>query len=433
MSVSGTYTETPAIFLRPRPLSRTPGSFMLLPLLPRPRPVKPLPAEVWSKVLSYVVDDEEGGRMGIPVRRALLREKWKLLFVCKSWVNVVLPLLYSRVQIFTVTTLGKFVAHLSSSDTRWDSIRRIPYSTPGRWIALVHSTDLLLVDSNITRLFPLLPFLTSLYLVPEILLSNRALDALHIKDGIGQLRSLKGIKISAPVGHSSTLPLVPNPDAVIQLLQSCPRLEQLEIACDPRSLREQGAALPPLLHLPNLKFLCLSAIPICRLFLAILSTPLPELRHLAVTPYGGQRTSQLSALLAAHGRGLPRHLLVPIGDLPAPPVLTSCPELHYLSLDRPLPVLTLPALAQDAESSHPHPLRVVTIPRPNARFLREVEAVLPRLPSLTVVRVRAVRWLRSGVSGKALEAGVQGEMRDWRCRLMRKGVRLVDNEWRDPE
>ena len=86
MSLAGICTETPAIFLQPRPLARTPGSFVLLPLLPRPRPVKPLPAEVWSKVLSYVIDDGEDCPMGISEKRAHLRKKWGLLFVCKPWV-----------------------------------------------------------------------------------------------------------------------------------------------------------------------------------------------------------------------------------------------------------------------------------------------------------------------------------------------------------
>jgi hypothetical protein len=86
MSLAGTYTETPAIFLQPRPLARTPGSFVLLPLLPQPRPVKPLPTEVWSKILSHVVDDGEESPMGLPERRACFRKKWELLLVCKPWV-----------------------------------------------------------------------------------------------------------------------------------------------------------------------------------------------------------------------------------------------------------------------------------------------------------------------------------------------------------
>lgn len=385
-----------------------------------------------------------------------------------------LPLLYSKVHIFTVSTLEKFVAHLSSSDQRWDSIRRIPYSTPGRWVQLLdlseivldHPTELLTVDSNLTRLFPLLPFLTSLYLVPEMLLSNRVLAALESKDGIGELRSLKGVKVSVPVGDASAQPPAPSPDAVIRLLGNCPRLAQLEIACpdvnnlelesvldlDFSSFRDEAQVTPPPpLQFPNLKSLCLCPVPIGALFLTLLRMPLPALRHLVVAPHSDRHSAQLSALLAAHGRSLislrintPRRLSTSIGDVPPPPVLTSCPELHHLALDQQLlPVLTLLEPAQDdggsgggsgsgSPQSHPHPLRVLTIPRPNARFFREVEALLPRLPSLAVVRARAVRWLRAGVTGKALEAGVQGEMHEWRRRFARKGVRLVDGDWRDP-
>jgi hypothetical protein len=318
-------------------------------------------------------------------------------------------------------------------------------------IALAHSTELLSVDSSLTRLFPLLPFLTSLYLVPEVLLSNRVLAALQCKDGIGELRSLKGVKVSVPVGNASAEPPAPSPEAVIRLLGNCPRLEQLEMACtDANSLElepavdlvEAEVTLPPPLHFPNLRSLCLSAIPFGLLFLTLLRTPLPALRHLVVAPHSDQHTAQLSALLAAHGRRLASLRIntrwrLSTGDVPPPPILTSCPELHYLALDQHLlPVLTLLEPAQDdgseAPHPHPHPLRVLTIPRPNARFLREVEALLPRLPSLAVVRARAVRWLRAGVSGKALEAGVQGEMHEWRRRFARRGVRLVDGDWRDP-
>jgi hypothetical protein len=196
-------------------------------------------------------------------------------------------------------------------------------------------------------------------------------------------------------------------------------------------------------------------VPICPLFLVLLRTPLPGLRHLAVTPYSGRHTALLSALLAAHGRNLtslrintPRHSPAatstgeaqPLLHQPPPPpaaVLTSCPELHYLALSQPLPTLLTPSAPAAAvgtlDGQSPHPLRVLTIPRPSARFLREVEAQLPRLPSLVVVRARAVRWLPAGVSRKALEAGVQGEMHEWRRRFARRGVRLVDGEWRDPE
>jgi len=318
-------------------------------------------------------------------------------------------------------------------------------------VVLANSTESLAADSSFTRLCPLLPFLATLHFIPDMLLSNRALAALECKDGIGELRSLKGLKVSAPAAHASAQPLTgltPGPDSLIRLLRNCPLLESLEIACvdpigpDLESIidLDLDSALPPPLHLPDLKSLSLYAIPICALFLTLLRTSLPELRHLAVTPYSGRHTAQLSALLAAHGRSLtslrinrPRHLPTSTGDVPPPQVLASCPELHYLALGQPSPeVLMLPAPpALDGEQ--PHPLRVLTIPRPSARFLREVEAMLPRLPVLAIVRARTVRWLCSGVSRKALEAGVQGEMHEWRRRFARRGVRLVDRDWRDPE
>jgi len=300
-----------------------------------------------------------------------------------------------------------------------------------------------------------------------MLLSNRVLTALQSKDGIGELRSLKGARLSVSVENAPAQSPGPSPDAVVRLLRNCPCLEQLEMACvdtndlelepivdlDFSSFQDEDAeTLPPPLYLPDLNSLCLSTIPIGSLFLTLLRTPLPSLRHLVVAPHNDRHTAQLSALLVTNGRNLislrintPQHLPTSPGDVPAtPPILTSCPELHYLALDQQLlPVLTLLEPVQDVGSGssgdsagsgspRPHPLRVLTIPRPNARFLREVEALLPHLPSLTVVRARAVRWLRAGVSGKALEAGVQGEMHDWRRRFARRGVRLVDGDWRDP-
>ncbi|KAH9174184.1 hypothetical protein EDB89DRAFT_1849203 [Lactarius sanguifluus] len=464
MSLAGVYTETPTIFLQPRPLARYPGSFVLLPLLPRPRLVKPLPAEVWSKVLSYVIEDEDG-RIGVPVpeKRVRLRERWRLLFVCKPWVEIVLPLLYSNVHIFTASAFEKFAAHLCSSDQRWDSIRRIPYSTPGRWVRGLDLSEMapsavesLSVDTHLTRLLPLLPSLTGLCLIPEMILSNRALAALQCKDGIGELRLLKGLKISVTGDLASVQPpFVAKFDPIAELLWHCPRLEQLEILCTDTVnaelesvmdldllglLRDDGPtlSLPPTLHLPHLRYLSLSAIPICPLLLTLLRTPLPGLRHVVWTPYSDvDTTPQLGALLAMHGWNLislsistPRHLPISpaTGDARPLALLGSCPELQYLALDHPLPALA----AHSDGPPQPHPLRVLTIPRPSARFLRELEVLLPRLPALTVVRARTVRWLRAGVSGKALEAGVQGEMHEWRRRFARKGVRVVDGEWRDP-
>jgi hypothetical protein len=256
-----------------------------------------------------------------------------------------------------------------------------------------------------------------------MLLTNSVLTALQCKDSIGEQRSVKCVKLSVPVGNAPAQTLGPSPDAVVRLLRNCPRLEQLEMACadannlelepivdpDLSSFRDEvTVTLPPLLYLPNLKSLCLSTVPIGSLFVTLLRTPLPSLRHLVVAPHRDQHTAQLSALLATNGCSLtslrintPRHLSTSTGDMPAPPLLTACPELHYLALDQQLlPVLRLLEPAQDVGSGsdggvgsgspRAHPLRVLTIPRPNARFFCEVESLLPHLPSLSVVRARAM-------------------------------------------
>src|SRR6266702_3199887 len=66
---------------------------------------------------------------------------------------------------------------------------------------------LLSVNSHLIRLFPHPLFLTSLYLIPEIVLSNRVLAALKCKDGIGKLRSLRGLKVSVPMNSPSPSPM----------------------------------------------------------------------------------------------------------------------------------------------------------------------------------------------------------------------------------
>ncbi|KAI0040277.1 hypothetical protein FA95DRAFT_1599491 [Auriscalpium vulgare] len=447
----GTYTETASVFLRPRPLARSPSSFLLLPLLPKRAPLKELPSEVWSKVLAYVVHNEDDDKLEGEHKRTQLRARWNILLVCKTWRDVALPLLYFNVTIFTASALQAFVAHLNTSDQRWDSIRRIPYSTPGRWvqgldvsaIAPTSAAGTNDVDALLTRLFPLLPFLTRLLLMPQLLLSNRALHSLRSKDGIERLKALRGLLRPVPKDLESAME--PD-DPLLELLRASSSLEQFEVVSPdnvppdlPREAQPAGGdedrpALPVVLplRLPSLKFIALLAVPVSPLFTTLLRTPLPALRHAMVTPYDDSPTSSFTSFLAVHGAGLstlhvntPKHWPT-VDHPPAWPLLQASPELKHLVVDYPLPTLVVPP-------GTTHPLQALTIPRPNQRFLRELEALLPRLPKLAVVRAKNVRWLRRGVSGKALEAGVQGEMRDWRRRLGRKGVRLVDGDWLDPE
>lgn len=52
-------TSTALILLRPRSLAKGAGSFFLLPLLPTRPLVKPLPAEIWTRILEHVFEGFE--------------------------------------------------------------------------------------------------------------------------------------------------------------------------------------------------------------------------------------------------------------------------------------------------------------------------------------------------------------------------------------
>ncbi|OBZ68403.1 hypothetical protein A0H81_11638 [Grifola frondosa] len=127
--------------------------------------------------------------------------RWGLLVICKDLKAVALPLYYARVRITSLPTLAKFTAHLHDSDQKWDSIRRIPYSTPGRWVQCLDLSDLqccvkvevFRIDALLTQLFPLLPLMTRLILNTPIILSRRALTSLACRDGISNLRVLMGV------------------------------------------------------------------------------------------------------------------------------------------------------------------------------------------------------------------------------------------------
>jgi len=77
-----------------------------------------------------------------------------------------------------------------------------------------------------------------------------------------------------------------------------------------------------------------------------------------------------------------------------------------------------------------HHLKTLSIPRPKGDFWPVLERLLSHLPDLAVVRARDVRWVRQGISARAQEAGVQGEMKEWQRRLARRHIRVVDADWR---
>ncbi|KAH7886012.1 hypothetical protein F5I97DRAFT_1189094 [Phlebopus sp. FC_14] len=440
------------ILLCPRPLARYAGRFLLLPLLPHQPQLKPLPSELWARIFALVLAAgvPASSQRG-PVGRAEVC--LSLTMVCKSFKDVALPLLYSHVQIRTVSCLDKFTSRLFAADQQWDSIRRIPYSTPGRWVQILDLSEMagtldarqtFVVDTLLTKVFPLLPFLAKLSLSSALPLSRRALASLTNRDGNSNLLALGGICYDVSLSSTTTT----GEDPFVQLLYTCRNLERLEIignGIDPIDLDSYPDGLELVqvpvstvkLHLPHLHSITLLSMPSSSLMYALLHTSLPRLKALSITPYHDipYPASFVSRFLEIHGRDLltlsfftPKSW--PTRLHPSPPALfDSCPNLRHLSLEYPLPTLILP---DGIDSAPPAlPLQILSIPRPNNEFGRNLERLLLSLPSLKVVRMRDVRWLRRGMTNRAQEAGVQGEMRDWRRRLARKGIRLLDGDWKE--
>lgn len=305
-------------------------------------------------------------------------------------------------------------------------------------LAFTSQSEAFLLDSLLTQLFPLIPFLVRLALNPSFVLSRRAIAALANREGSTYLRCLEGISY-VPSSDSSVTDCG---DPLVQLLRCCINLEELEIIGPGLDPTEFEFAAPDsaehpckplnLRHLHTVTLLSMHTSP---LMFTLLNTSLPALRKLTLTPYDDipYPASLASQFISTLGHSL-RSLLLdtpkswPTRLHPSPAtVLHTCPNLNHLSLENPLPVLSVPP------SLKSHPLRILSIPRPKADYWRILEGYLPHLPQLAVIRARDVRWLRRGMTLHAQGAGVQGEMREWNQRLSRRGIKVLDADWKECE
>ncbi|KAJ7242587.1 hypothetical protein B0H12DRAFT_1132263 [Mycena haematopus] len=418
-------STTQTILLRPRPYAQRAGSFFLVVLLPLPKIVPSLPSEIWSAIFEFVA-----------IKQPLLR-------VCKAFKELASPLLYASVAISNINAFEKFVARLHFADQRWDSIRRIPFSAPGRWVQTLDLSGIeytgqsqaLLIDSLLVKLFPLVPFLARFSMNPSFVLSRRAMESLGQRQGTVNIRTLEGLSYM-PSGS-------PTEGSLVQLLRCCPNLEELELigrGLDPAEMDSsfQNAELSTTdsfmpLTLPCLRTLTILSVYSSTFLFCLLLSPLPSLQKLTITPYDDVPAALSSRFIATHGASLRSLLLFtpkswPTRLHPSPhTVLCTSPTIRHLSLERPLPSqLTLPAGTS-------HPLQILSVPRPDPDFWPVLERLLPRLPALRAVRARDVRWLRKGMGSGAQAAGVQGELREWRRRLLRRGIRVLDAEWNECE
>ena len=270
--------------------------------------------------------------------------------------DVALPLYYERVDISTAAALERFTNLLHTADQRWDSIRRIPYSTPGRWVQALDLarlqcslwSEVCHVDSLLTRLFPLLPFLSRLTLNPTITLSRRVLGALSARDGNERLTSIKGVKlVSAAVDYD---------DPFLDFLQCCNNLEELEftgsgieplLIDSPDAIANIRNVSPKSVDLPRLHKLSVVSMHCSPIMFSLLHATLPSLNHLTITPYDDISipASLVLRFIEAHGDKLMSlHLYAPKSWptmlFPSPTTLLhTCPKLYHLALENPLPTL----------------------------------------------------------------------------------------------
>ncbi|KAI0330620.1 hypothetical protein GY45DRAFT_1323568 [Cubamyces sp. BRFM 1775] len=427
-----------AVWLKPRPLASCPGSFMLLPLLPSGSAPKPLPSDVWHNILEFAFA-LYGSKTSFAKADAA-RLSLGLLLISKDIHAVALPLFYAHTCVSSLSVLEKLVARLHAADQQWDSIRRIPYSAPGRWIQTLDmsalrcdsSEDSLRLDSALHRISPLVPLMTNLVMSPQIMLSRRALSSFAEREGASNLRSLAGVQLWTS-GQATE-------DAFVDLLRACTRLEELEIfgsGVDSAELLvgQDDPFAPPThfrpLHLPFLRRLAAFSMPTSPVLRALMLSPLPALRHLTLTPYDERSVpaSLIPRFITTHGPQLTSLYLYTVKQWPTAlfysprTLLDTCPSLRHLSLELPLPVLTLTTASE-------HQLEILSVARPSPEFLDVLEGLLPKLPKLRFVRARDVKWLRGGMSAKAQQAGVQGEMLVWKRKLGRRGIQLLDAEWK---
>ncbi|KAF7793447.1 hypothetical protein EIP86_004559 [Pleurotus ostreatoroseus] len=339
-----------------------------------------------------------------------------------------------------MSSLERFTQRLYAAEQHWDSIRRTPYSAPGRWVQTLDLSGLQCalwseichVDNLLTRLFPLVPFVQDICLNLSITLSRRVFLSLCGRDGNSRLHRLKGIKLNTPFCALD--------DSLVDLLKQCPNLVELEcsgpgvdgvlpdIAEGHKGDNDNSVQVLRLPHLQKVTMISMHSSPVMQ---SLLHSPLPSLTHLTVTPYDDVSipSSLVPKLIEKLGPNLTSlHLYAPktwpTMLFPSPTTLLhTCPKLRHLSLENPLPTLTVCSIYPK------HPLQILSIPRPDPEFLTVLESLLPKLPALKAVRARDVRWLRPGMGAIAREAGVQGEMYDWKRRLGRRGIHVLDADW----
>jgi hypothetical protein len=313
------------------------------------------------------------------------------------------------------------------------SLRRIQHSTPGRWVEsldLTHFSHLtqseyLKFDKLITQLFHVVPLMSHLALHTTVSLTRRAMQALSEAECVRSLKRLRGILIPS---HESIL----QSEALTYLLRSCINIQYLELLgpgldTDADLPDSDAIYAPANFSLPQLRSMTVLHIPFSPVLHALSRAELPSLRALTISIYVDVPESDASAFLEAHASKLSTLTLSSAQTWPPTTpsipsnILELCPQLRYLSLP------TIPPML--CEPSTPSQLAILSIPRPTKEFLSVVEKLFAG--SLREVRIREVRYLKRSMGVGAAATGSSADMLEWRRRLGRKRVVVLDALGRD--
>lgn len=322
----------------------------------------------------------------------------------------------------------------------------------------------------------MLPFLQQLLLHPTVMLTRRAISSIADTETALSLVHLTGIHVPASTQPRARASLE---DPLTNLIRCCVNLRHIEllgtgldvdsdVEDDPDTITPQGV------NLPYLYSMVILHVPYCPLLRTLANSELPSLRALTISLYTSAPHADSTKFFDAHATKLTGLTLFSAQTWPptsthAPSdILLRTPNLVYLSLPSsahrliaPTPKVTInrpiestlptspppgshgipassspSAILASPSSSHssstmrdrvslsPHPLRTLSIPRPTPELLSRV--VEPIFKELREVHVREVRYLRRGMGKGAEGAGNSASMTEWRRRLARRGVRVID-------
>jgi hypothetical protein len=341
--------------------------------------------------------------------------------------------MYTHVRISHPSSLTSFVTHLQASERTWDSIRRNPHATPGRWVRWFDISSLSLtrfhdsddlhpipkedmvtsrLHAGLAQALAFLPLLEELHLPSGFVLGRALLQALTVREGVARLRVVRGMRC------------LDEACVLASWLCASSSLEELHLGVvhygDGTTPESDRLTVEPLVLL-HLHTLTLTTLPSASLASLLSLARLPMLRTLALPP-----CPLSSAIIDIHGPLL--HTLIFDPDRSSwPPsrhstpsgILSCCSSLFSLSLSHPLAPLSFP-------DSHPLHTLALPAPRDDAAPFNALEKGLSRLPNLETVQVRDSRWLRADLGARAMEVGVQGQLRLWRTRFAKRGVVLLD-------